>query len=322
MRCLYCGKELEDRSSTQEQQHRWHNKYIKRFFGTSKMPILDVSEERLQELANTTVNKGLTVPGVQKKLSLHLSTDIDSRLTIVNYPTGYILKPQTEEYDNLPEFENFAMVAAKIAGIKTVPNALIINDNKYAYITKRVDRNIKTSKDAKLYAMEDFCQLAERLTADKYKGSYEQCGRIIKRYSSRPGLDLSELFTRILFSFIIGNSNMHLKNFSLIESAAGSREYSLSAAYDMLPVNIVLPEDKEEIALTLNGKKRRLKKRDFMSFASKCGIAENAAEKMLSKMCSLEDKLLCACEDSYLPEKYIKQTKQLITTRIAVLKEG
>ncbi|RGF01647.1 HipA domain-containing protein [Ruminococcus sp. AM22-14LB] len=152
--------------------------------------------------------------------------------------------------------------------------------------------------------------------------SYEQCGRIIKRYSSRPGLDLSELFTRILFSFIIGNSNMHLKNFSLIESAAGSREYSLSAAYDMLPVNIVLPEDKEEMALTLNGKKRRLKKRDFMSFASKCGIAENAAEKMLSKMCSLEDKLLCACEDSYLPEKYIEQTKQLITTRIAVLKEG
>ena len=91
---------------------------------------------------------------------------------------------------------------------------------------------------------------------------------------------------------------MHLKNFSLIESAAGSREYSLSAAYDMLPVNIVLLEDKEEMALTLNGKKRRLKKRDFMSFASKCGIAENAAEKMLSKMCSLEDKLLCACEDS------------------------
>ena len=85
---------------------------------------------------------------------------------------------------------------------------------------------------------------------------------------------------------------------------------------------IAVPEDKEEMALTLNGKKRRLKKRDFMSFASKCGIAENAAEKMLSKMCSLEDKLLCACEDSYLPEKYIEQTKQLITTRIAVLKEG
>ena len=85
---------------------------------------------------------------------------------------------------------------------------------------------------------------------------------------------------------------------------------------------IAVPVDKEEMALTLNGKKRRLKKRDFMSFASKCGIAENAAEKMLSKMCSLEDKLLCACEDSYLPEKYIEQTKQLITTRIAVLKEG
>lgn len=139
----------------------------------------------------------------------------------------------------MPEFENFAMVAAKIAGIKTVPNALIINDNKYAYITKRVDRNIKTSKDAKLYAMEDFCQLAERLTADKYKGSYEQCGRIIKRYSSRPGLDLSELFIRILFSFIIGNSNMHLKNFSLIESAAGSREYSTHYPLHMICYQLI-----------------------------------------------------------------------------------
>jgi len=179
MRCLYCGKEIKDSASAHDKEHHWHSRCIKVFFGTAQMPELDISEEKLEELANSTVNKGLAIPGVQKKLSLHLSTDAESRLTIVDYPTGYILKPQTEEYDNLPEFENLAMTLAEIAGIKTVPNALIRSNGKFAYITKRVDRSI-TSDDMQMYAMEDFCQLAERLTADKYKGSYEKCGRIVK----------------------------------------------------------------------------------------------------------------------------------------------
>lgn len=320
MRCLYCGKEIKETASEHEKRHLWHSRCVKKFFGTSKMPVLDISEEKLEELANATINKGLTIPGVQKKLSLHLSTDIDSRLTIVDYPTGYILKPQTEEYENLPEFENLAMRMAEIAGIKTVLNALILNNGKYAYITKRVDRDIATGGSVQLYAMEDFCQLAERLTTDKYKGSYEKCGRIVKGYSVKPGLDLAELFTRVVFSFVIGNSDMHLKNFSLMENEPGSRAFALSAAYDMLPVNIILPEDKEEMALTLNGKRKRLKKQDFMAFADKCDITENAARKMISKICSLKDKFLVACEESYLPKDYIEQTKQLILARIEVLK--
>ena len=319
MRCLYCGKEIKDSASAHEKEHRWHSRCMKVFFGTSRMPELDISEEKLEELANSTVNKGLAVPGVQKKLSLHLSTDAESRLTIVDYPTGYILKPQTEEYDNLPEFENLAMTLAEIAGIKTVPNALIMSNGKYAYITKRVDRIIN-SDDMQMYAMEDFCQLAERLTADKYKGSYEKCGRIVKDYSVRPGLDLAEMFTRVVFSFVIGNSDMHLKNFSLMEEAPGNRRFQLSAAYDMLPVNVVLPEDQEEMALTLNGKKRRLKKQDFMALADKCDINEKAAEKMIDKICSLGAKFFNACDESYLPEAYKEQTKQLIADRIERLK--
>ncbi len=320
MRCLYCGKEIKDSASAHEKDHCWHSRCIKSFFGTSQMPELDISEEKLEELANSTVNKGLAVPGVQKKLSLHLSTDAESRLTIVDYPTGYILKPQTEEYDNLPEFENLAMTLAEIAGIKTVPNALIMSNGKYAYITKRVDRIIN-SGDLQMYAMEDFCQLAERLTADKYKGSYEKCGRIVKEYSARPGLDLAEMFTRIVFSFAIGNSDMHLKNFSLMEEAPGNRRFQLSAAYDMLPVNVVLPEDQEEMALTLNGKKRRLKKQDFLAFANKCDINEKAAEKMIKKICSLKEKFFVACDESYLPKKYKEQTKHLIEERIEVLRK-
>lgn len=318
MKCLYCGKLIKDSATNEEKGNCWHHKCIQSFFDTKTMPKLDVSEKQLEELANETVNKGLTVPGVQKKLSLHLSEDTDTRLIIVDYPTGYILKPQTREYHFLPEFEDLAMRLAETAGIKTVPHALIKMNEGYAYITKRVDRHIKGS-NVKLYAMEDFCQLSNRLTQDKYKGSYENCGRIIRKYSLHPGLDLSELFLRVVFAFIIGNSDMHLKNFSLREVEPASRNYCLSAAYDMLPVNIILPEDGEQMALTLHGKKRNLRKKDFKIFAEQCEISEKPAEKMINKLCSLEEKFLWQCEDSYLPDELKEKTKDLIKKRIAIL---
>ena len=320
MKCLYCGKEIRETATHAEKEHCWHVKCIKSFFGTAKMPQLDITEEKLEELANATINKGLTVPGVQKKLSLHLSTDVESRLTIVDYPTGYILKPQTEEYANLPEFENLAMKLAELAGIQTVQNALIQNHGQYFYITKRVDREIHGTNDVKMYAMEDFCQLAERLTADKYKGSYEKCGRIIQEHSSQAGLDMAEFFIRVIFSFVIGNSDMHLKNFSLRETEPGNRKFCLSEAYDMLPVNVVLPEDQEQMALTLNGKKKKLKRQDFMALAERCAITEKAAGKMIAKVCALQEKLLQGCDASYLPQESKEQVKQLIVERIEVLK--
>ncbi|MHB1452704.1 MAG: HipA domain-containing protein [Saccharofermentanales bacterium] len=318
MKCLYCGKLINDTLSDEEKENCWHFKCIKSFFGTSTMPALDVTEKQLVELANTMVNQGLTVPGVQKKLSLHLSGDTDARLTIVDYPTGFILKPQTEEYGSLPEFEDLAMRLAEIAGIQTVPHALIKMNGEYAYIIRRIDRDIK-NEIVCLYAMEDFCQLSDRLTQDKYKGSYERCGRIIHKYSARLGLDLSELFLRVAFSFIIGNSDMHLKNFSLRETEPASRSYYLSKAYDMLPVKIIMPEDEEELALTLNGKKRNIQRKDFIKFAVNCSIAEKSANAMLNKLCSLSDDFLMQCDQSYLTDERKTQTKELIIQRTRIL---
>ncbi len=320
MKCLCCGTEIGMSASEEEKLHSWHRRCAKKFFGTGKMPKLDLNKEKFEELANAAITQGLTVPGVQKKLSLHLSTDADSRLTIVDYPAGYILKPQTEEYEMLPELEDFAMRAAKLAGIQTVPHALIKNGRQYAYITRRIDRNVDESGNTQLYAMEDFCQLSERLTIDKYKGSYEKCGKIVKQYSHQAGLDLSELFLRVVFSYMIGNSDMHLKNFSLIEDAPGSRRFSLSAAYDMLPVNIVLPEDSEELALTLNGKKRNICRKDFLNFAQHCGIPSGAAEKMINKLCQLENAFLTGCKESYLSDELKAKTSELISERIYRLK--
>lgn len=318
MKCLCCGKVIKDTAADKEKKNRWHSKCIKNFFGTTQMPILDLSEEKLEELASMTVNKGLTVPGVQKKLSLHLSDDAEARLTIVDYPTGYILKPQTAEYDSLPEYEHLAMNLAETAGIQTVPHALMRVSGQYVYITKRIDREIK--KDSmKLYAMEDFCQISNRLTQDKYKGSYENCGRIIKKYSIHPGLDLSELFLRTAFSFVIGNSDMHLKNFSLIESNPAGRQFSLSKAYDILPVNMILPEDEEQLALTLNGKKKNIRKKDFFVFARSLELPEKSAENMLKKLCKLKEKFLEQCDESYLSAEQKTDMKELIVQRIEII---
>ena len=318
MKCLCCGKTINQNAAESEKKWQWHKKCVVNFFHTKEMPVLDITKEQLEFLVNETVNEGLTVPGVQKKLSLHLSSDIDARLTIVDYPTGYILKPQTEEFENMPEFEDLAMRLAEIMGIQTVPHALIKMNGEYAYITKRIDRET-TEKETRLYAMEDFCQLSCRLTQDKYKGSYEQCGRLIKKYSTTPGLDMSELFLRVAGSFVMGNSDMHLKNFSLKETEPGNRKFQLSKAYDMLPVNIIMPEDKEQLALTINGKKRNIHKKEFRILADVCGIPSNAAERMLKKICSKKDKLLNQIEEAYLFDEQKEKVKELVSERIEIL---
>lgn len=318
MRCLCCGKMINNNADVEEKNNMWHKKCITSFFGTKKMPVIDINEKQLEKLASDTVNKGLTVPGVQKKLSLHLSKCEDTRLTIVNYPTGYILKPQTEEYESLPEYEDLAMRLADAVGIKTVPHALIKINDRLAYITKRIDRDIKDNS-VDLYAMEDFCQLSNRLTQDKYKGSYEKCSRVIKQYSYLPTLDLSELFIRVVFAFIIGNSDMHMKNFSLIEDKPGSRRFKLSKAYDMLSVNVIMPEDKEQLALTINARKRNIRKKDFMILAKQCDMSEKTAEKIIKKMCSYREKYNQIVDESYLRKELKDNVKELIEERIKVL---
>ncbi|HHT95615.1 MAG TPA: HipA domain-containing protein [Clostridiaceae bacterium] len=318
MKCLCCGKPLNENTNASF----WHDACVKKFFFTKKLPSMDLSDEILERYVNENVKKGISVAGVQKKISLQLTHDNNLRLTLVNYPTGYILKPQVSEYSSLPEAEYLVMRMAFETGIKTVPFALLMmKDNSYAFITRRVDRILISKKSLKTHmlAMEDFCQLSGRLTADKYHGSYEQCAKIISRYSINSGLDLSELFFRIVFSYAVGNSDMHLKNFSLIETAPGSRQYVLSSAYDLLPVNIILPEDEDQFALTLNGKKRNIRRKDFLTFAENSQIPIKSAEKIINQVVSLKDTYLSMCRDSYLPDNMKSELEQLITARISVL---
>ena len=311
--CLCCLKELNEKES----ESGYHEKCLRKIFGSARIPSIDLSDEILESLAQKSSAQGITVTGVQKKLSLHLISEKKAppRLTLLGYPQGYILKPQSVDFAFLPESEQITMAMADAAGIQTVPHSLVqLRDDSLAYITKRIDR----SKDGSKIHMEDFCQLSERLTEDKYKGSYEQCVKVIKKFSSMPGLDLSELFYRILFCFVTGNSDMHLKNFSLIKNPQ-TGEWNLSKAYDLLPVNLLMPADKEETALTLNGKKSRLNHADFLAFAQSAGLQQKAAEKMIAKLATKKEAMIELTESKLLPVEVGKKFRALLERRFAIL---
>mgnify|MGYP002856799213 CR=1 FL=1 len=210
------------------------------------------------------------------------------------------------------------MTMADAAKIPTVPHALINLTDQTAYITKRIDQ-VHETPELQRKAMEDFCQLSERLTEDKYKGSYEQCIKIIRRYSSRPGIDLAEFFWRILFCFVTGNSDMHLKNFSLIETAPQSRQFMLSPAYDLLPVNCVMPADTEQTALTLNGKKASLKKSDFLTLADSAGLSTTTAQKLCAQMKTLLPQFHDLCDQAELSAPLRERLHMMLETRGSTL---
>ena len=276
--CPFCGKNIDGK--------RWHESCSQSFFGTKKPPIVELSAAKMEAIAKEQLNEGKSVAGVQKKLSIHLdgSKGKRKRLTILGYPSGYIIKPQTSEYKQLPELENACMLMAKSCGIDVVPNGLIEIEGKAAYITKRIDRN----GNDKIH-MEDFCQASNLSTSMKYRSSYEDCAKIIDRYSAFPSLDKSKMFKAIYFSFVVGNSDMHLKNFSFLMDEKG--KYHLSPFYDLLPTKVVLPMDREDLALLLNGKKEALNRQDFDIFAETIGLSKLAKEKIMSSVNSSVEKM-------------------------------
>lgn len=308
MNCLCCDRPLlvsdaaDATDATDIADTGWHRTCIRAFFRTDSLPSLEITNDHLAELARQAVVAGRTVAGVQRKLSIHLSREGGpSRLTLVGYPAGYILKPPTPDYPQLPEIEHLTMSLARIAGIATVPHALIpLSDGALAYITRRVDRRGSTPYGI---PMEDLCQLSQRLTEDKYRGSYEQAGKVIARYSSQPGIDLTEFFLLVVFSFAVGNADMHLKNFSLYRPR---ENWILAPAYDLLSTHVVIPDDPDEVALTLNGRKRKLAQRDFLALGSTIGVHPKAAAGLIDSVIQHRVDFLTSINRSRLaPERRI-----------------
>ena len=308
-RCLYCYQLLGDEKS------EFHSACSKKIFGTPNPPVLPYSEDQMLQLAEKVVKSQTTVTGVQPKLSLHLEKlakkDEPQRFTIVGLWGGYILKPPTTQYKFLPELEDLTMHLAEISGIDVVPHSLIrLNSGNLSYLTRRIDR----IGDTKIH-MEDMCQLTERLTEHKYNGSYEQIGKAIARYSASPGLDIINFFEQVLFSFLTGNADMHLKNFSLIDNS--DLGYILSPAYDMVASGLVVKGDDEELALTLNGKKKKLSRKDFDEAISRFNIDTKAIDNMFRKMESSLTRWYDFINISFIPDDMKKSYHDLIKERVS-----
>lgn len=277
-KCLYCYRELE------EGQIDFHPGCVRKFFGSETAPVLPYTREDMSELAQQVIRTSTSVTGVQAKMSLDVNRggkNEPAKFTIVGLWGKYIFKPQSSKYPCLPELEDLTMKMAEVARIRTARHTLIrLADGELGYLTLRMDRGRKGEK----ISMLDMCQLTNRLTEHKYYGTYQQLAETIKKYSSAPMLDVQRYWEVVLFSWITGNSDMHCKNFSLIDS--GNGEYVLAPAYDLLAVLLADPADTEEMAMTftVGGTKSGFDRNTFMSAFTQSGIPVAVAEKMIERM--------------------------------------
>lgn len=300
--CLFCYQPVDIGD--------YHPTCSKKFFGTTQVPVLELDQEQLNKLAQITVNERLALTGVQPKISLSLSGEKgNKRLTLVGLWGDYILKPQSADFVFMPEVEDLTMHLAKLFKIDTAEHALIrTTTGELAYITKRFDR-----ERGKKIHVEDLCQLSELLTEQKYKSSYERVGKIIKQYATNSGLDVIKYFRLVLFSFLTGNNDMHLKNFSLMHTDRG---ILFSPAYDLLNVNLIYPDDKEDLALTLRGRKRKVKRSDFNQFALSLGVAEIVRDNIYKDFSKEVDKMQDWINRSFLTDEYKEGYAQVVANKV------
>ena len=312
-KCLYCYQELE------EGQVDFHPECSRKFFGSKTVPVLPYTRDNMSDLARQVIRTSASVTGVQAKMSL----DVDrggknepDKFTIVGLWGKYIFKPQSAKYPCLPQLEDLTMKMAEAAHIRTVRHTLIrLADGELGYLTIRMDRGRKGEK----ISMLDMCQLSNRLTEHKYYGTYQQLAETVKRFSSAPMLDVQRYWEVVLFSWITGNSDMHCKNFSLIDT--GNGEYALSPAYDLLAVLLADPKDTEEMAMsfTVGGAKNGFDRSTFMSAFTQSGIPAAVANRMIERMKGFLPQWEELISQSFLSDKMKTDYCRLLNKRIKLL---
>lgn len=323
-KCLYCYQELEERLRVGERssgmgQVDMHPGCARKFFGSTTVPLFPYTRDNMSELARQVIRTSVSVTGVQAKMSLDVNRggkNEPAKFTIVGLWGKYIFKPQSAKYPCLPELEDLTMKMAEAAHIRTARHTLIrLADGELGYLTLRMDRGRKGEK----ISMLDMCQLTNRLTEHKYYGTYQQLAETIKKYSSAPMLDVQRYWEVVLFSWITGNSDMHCKNFSLIDIGQG--EYTLAPAYDLLCVLLADPADTEEMAMSfeVGGKKHGFDRETFMTAFTQSGIPVAVASKMIERMKSNLPKWNELISQSFLPEKMKADYRQLLSKRLELL---
>jgi serine/threonine-protein kinase HipA len=280
-------------------------KSLQKMFGTSTSPLVDLRLEDVSLQAQRVTGK-LSISGVQPKLIVRLEKRKGVLLPAAE--GEYILKPQTSRFPNIPENEQCCMDIAQAVGIDVPPHGLFrLKDKSFAYIVKRFDR-----KNGEKIHQEDFCQILE--AKDKYMGSVEGIGRRLKEISSVPGLDVQLFFERVVFYFMIGNGDAHLKNYSIAYRQDGQVRFT--PAYDIVCSKLVIPQE-EDSALAVNGRKNDLKREDFDALAGYLDIPVKVRygkfEGQLSRMAAI-------IGSSYIAKEKQRQFVEIIKERTSRLK--
>lgn len=271
---------------------------------------LELSARDLRMEAVARAGK-MSIQGMQLKLSAKLNIE-ENKFEIVDQFGEYILKPQSEYYEELPENEAVTMSMADMIGIEVPVHGLVYSkDGSMTYFIKRFDRINKNKK----IAVEDFTQLSGLNRDTKYEGSIEKIIKNIGKYCSFPKVEAVKFFKLSLFSFLVGNEDMHLKNFSLINR---NNIVMLSPAYDLLNTTIVLKNSKEELALSLNGKKNNLQRNDFFKYLAidQLNLNENVIHQVRQEFIENIPKWKMLVGDSFLSRLMQEKYLSLLTQRV------
>jgi serine/threonine-protein kinase HipA len=286
-----------------------HSKCLQSLFGVPRSPTVDFDLAGLHAIALEMAGR-MSISGVQRKVSVKLTPD-GSKIEPASQKGRFILKPQGA-FPFVPENEHLTMKLASVVGINTPPCGLVqLKDNTLAYIIKRFDR---TDTGTKL-RQEDFCQLAKKPPKDKYDASAELCVRLLRKYATEPLIEIRKLYKLMLFNWWSYNMDMHLKNFSLLEDTNGN--FTLSPAYDQLCTYLAIPD--EALALPMNGRDKRITKRQWLKFARYCEIPVRAAESMIAEQRRALEPSLKLIAKSFLPEDMKAKYNNLIMSRHLIL---
>ena len=303
MKCYCCQKETDSLN--------YHKKCLKALFGISWTPEIKFGIADLPSRVSKASGK-MSISGAQIKALLKLNS-ADKQLEIASEGGTHILKPEPAEFPELPLNENLCMNIAQELKMKVPPHGLFkMSDGNLAYVIKRFDRIANNEKIHK----EDMAQILNLSPEAKYSSSFESIGNAIKKNSANPYLDLFDFFQRILLNFVLGNGDMHLKNWSLLTPSSGQN--SLAPCYDFVSSKIYLP-DEEDLALPLGGKKNKLERKDFLEFADYLEIDSKAALNAVDSIVNFKDTVFEMINSSFLSSVYKDRFEKTVQERIVRL---
>lgn len=278
--------------------------------GLKTLKDLEYTAEEQRIEAYNRASK-MSIQGVQPKLSAILNIK-DEKFTLVDKGGKYILKPQHDLYSQMPENEDLTMRLADEIGLEIPLHGLLWSkDNTFTYFIKRFDRKGQNDK----VPVEDFAQLAGLNRDTKYDYSMERIVKLIDAYCTFPAIEKIKLFKLVIFNYLIGNEDSHLKNFSIITYDNLVR---LSPGYDLVNSTIELKQQDEEIALPLEGKKKRLTRNILIDYfgMERCELTSKSVEKVLETISSAIPKWKTLIDISFLSKEMKGKYRDLLDVRL------